>query len=233
MWGWASKTIQEVVEVMTVDSFSDKLSAFIDGELPETDRVEMEQLISESPACSAMYENMVVLQERLDNLPQLAPSAEFEFGLRSQILLEAANETRMRNKVKQVLFPTVGRSILSGAVAAMLALGVSVLLEGKPDVAVSDVPTVAPVAEVATSEMLLDSTQAVQLRGTMNERVATVPAQPVDYGALKQLSQEESFALSRRLYRARSDSPASRSLTQPRTVPVAQRGQARPVPVSF
>ena len=40
---------------MTVDAFSDKLSAYIDGELPEADRVEMEQMIEESPACSAMY----------------------------------------------------------------------------------------------------------------------------------------------------------------------------------
>ena len=67
---------------MTVDSFSDKLSAFIDGELPEADRVEMEQMISESSACSAMYENMVLLQERLGNFSPLEPSVEFEFGLR-------------------------------------------------------------------------------------------------------------------------------------------------------
>ena len=118
---------------MTVDSFSDKLSAYIDGELPEADRVEMERMISESPSCSAMYENMVMLRERLGNLPELQPSAEFEFGLRSQILLAAANEMRMRHKVKQVLFPTVGRSVLSGAIAAMLAMGVSVLLQGEPE----------------------------------------------------------------------------------------------------
>ena len=192
---------------MTVDSFSDKLSAFIDGELPEADRGEMEQIISESSACSAMYENMVLLQERLGNFSPLEPSVEFEFGLRSQILLEAANETRMRHKVKQVLFPTVGRSVLSGAVAAMLALGVSVLLQGEPQVPVT-----------ASQEAL---------PGT------TVPAQPVDRGALRQLTQDESFALSRRLYRPRSDSPASRSLMQPRTRPVVQRGQARRVPVSF
>jgi anti-sigma factor RsiW len=212
---------------MTVDSFSDKLSAYIDGELPEADRVEMEQMISESPACSAMYENMVVLQERLNNLPKLAPSAEFEFGLRSQILLEAANETRMRNKVKQALFPTVGRSVLSGAVAAMLALGVSFLLEGEPsgDVATQ---TKGSETELATTGSQPDPAQAVQLQGA-----GQVPAQPVDNGALKQLSQEESFALSRRLYRTRSDSPSSQSITLPRTRPVSQRGQAKPVPVSF
>lgn len=212
---------------MTVESFSDKLSAFIDGELPEADRAEMEQMIEESPVCSAMYENMVTLQERLGNLPELAPSAEFEFGLRSQILLEAANEMRMRNKVKQALFPTVGRSILSGAVAAMLALGVSVLLEGEPQEMTASESTV-PSVEVADAPIV-----PVKSYGAVDERVLTVPAQPVDHGALKQLSQEESFALSRRLYRARSDSPTSRSMLEPRTRPVAQRGQPRPVPVSF
>jgi hypothetical protein len=126
---------------MTVDSFSDKLSAYIDGELPEADRVEMENMIAEIPACSAMYENMVLLQERLGDLPEFQPSAEFEFGLRSQLLLEAAKETRLRHKVKQVLFPTVGRSVLSGAIAATLAMGVSILLQGEPvgDVTASQV----------------------------------------------------------------------------------------------
>lgn len=207
---------------MTVENFSDKLSAYIDGELAEADRAEMARMIEEIPACAAMYENMVVLQERLSDLPELKPSAEFEFGLRSRILLEAANETRVRHKVKQVLFPTVGRSVLSGAVAAMLALGVSVLLQSDPEpAATASVPALDPV-------------EAVRVYGAMNDRVATVPAQPVDRGALKQLSQEESFALSRRLYRARTDSPASREAVTPRTRPVAQRGQAKPIPaVSF
>ena len=206
---------------MTVDSFSDKLSAYIDGELPEADRVEMERMISESPSCSAMYEKMVMLRERLGNLPELQPSAEFEFGLRSQILMAAANEMRMRHKVKQVLFPTVGRSVLSGAIAAMLAMGVSVLLQGEPENDVTASQAVPPGIELVPSDVSIDP-------GVMNERVATVRAQPVDRGALKQLSKEESFALSRRLYQARADSPASRFITQPRTRPA---GQARPVPV--
>lgn len=218
---------------MTVDSFSDKLSAYIDGELPEADRVEMERMISESPSCSAMYENMVMLRERLGNLPELQPSAEFEFGLRSQILLAAANEMRMRHKVKQVLFPTVGRSVLSGAIAAMLAMGVSVLLQGEPDIDVTASQTVPPGTELLPSDGSLDPAHTVQVYGAMNERVATVPAQPVDRGALKQLSPQESYALSRRLYETRRDSPVSRSITQPRRRTVAQRGKASRVPVSF
>jgi anti-sigma factor RsiW len=199
---------------MTVDSFSDKLSAYIDGDLPEADRAEMEEMISEFPACSAMFKNMMILQERLGNLPELQPSAEFEFGLRSQILLEAAKETLLRHKVKQVFFPTVGRSILSGAVAAMLVIGVTVLLQGdlKNDVSASRVPAEA---ELVPAGAQLD------------------PALSVDRGALKQLSKQESYALSRRLYRARTDSPLSNSTTNPRTRPVVQQGKARPVPVSF
>jgi anti-sigma factor RsiW len=210
---------------MTVDSFSDKLSAYIDGELPEADRAEMEEMISEIPACSAMFENMMILQERLGNLPELQPSAEFEFGLRSQILLEAAKETHLRHKVKQVLFPTVGRSILSGAVAAMLAMGVTVLLQGDPknDVSASRVPAGAQ----------LDPAQTIQYYGAVNARSATVPTQSVDRGALKRLSEQESYALARRLYRARTDSPLSKSTTDLRTRPVVQQGKARPVPVSF
>ena len=217
---------------MTVDSFSEKLSAYIDGELPEANRVEMEQMIAESPACSAMYENMVALQERLGNLPEVQPSAEFEFELRSRILMEAANETRMRNKVKQALCPTVGRSVLTGAVAAMLALGVSVFLDREPEQTITASETTQPI-ELVTPDAPLDPAQAVQYYGAMNERVAPLPAEPLDRGALRQLSKEESFALSRRLYRARTDLPASRLLTQPRTRPVVQRGEAKRVPVSF
>ena len=164
---------------MTVDSFSDKLSAYIDGELPETDRVEMEIMISESPACSVMYQNMVMLQERLGNLSGFQPSAEFEVGLRSQILLAAANETGMRHKVKQVLFPTVGRSVLSCAIAAMLTMGVSVLLKGEPDSDVTASQAADSGTELVTADTPLDPAHAIRVFGTMNERVATVPAEPV------------------------------------------------------
>jgi negative regulator of sigma E activity len=215
---------------MTVDSFSDKLSAYIDGELPDADRVEMEKMISEIPECLALHENMILLQERLGNLPEFQPSAEFEFGLRSQILLEAAKEMRVPYRVKQIFFRTTGRSVLSGAIAAMLAMGVSVLLQGEPkgDVTASQVSP-AGIEQVAP----LDAAQAIQFYDAMNERVATVPTQPVDRGALKQLSQQESYVLSRQLYQARTDSPLSRSATDPRTRPVVQKVKARPVNVSF
>ena len=215
---------------MTVDSFSDKLSAYIDGELLEADRVEMEKMISEIPECLALYENMILLQERLSNLPEFQPSAEFEFGLRSQILLEAAKETRVPHRVKQIFFRNAGRSVVSGAIAATFAMGVSVLLQGEPkgDVTASQVVP-AGIEQVAP----LDPARAIQYYGAMNERVATVFPQLLDRGALKQLSQQESYALSRRLYQARRDSPLSRPATDPRTRPVVQRGKARPVNVSF
>ena len=220
---------------MTFDSFSDKLSAYIDGELLESDRDEMEKMISEIPECLALHENMILLQERLSNLPELRPSAEFEFGLRSQILLETAKETWFPHRVKQIFFRTAGRSVLSGAIAATLAMGVSVLLQGEPkgDVTASQV---AP----------LDPTQAIQDSGAMNERVGTVspfaqfpvpfdpfPEFQVDRGALKRLTQQESYALSRRLYQVRTDSPLSRSATDLRTRPVVQKGKPRPVNFSF
>jgi predicted anti-sigma-YlaC factor YlaD len=218
---------------MTVDSFSNKLSAYIDGELPEADRAEMERMITDLPVCSAMYDNMATLQERLGDLPELQPSAEFEFGLRSQILLEAARESQMRYRVKQVLFPTAGRSILSGAIAAMLAVGVAVLLQGEPEDAVS-AAHVVPGTDLVPASGELDPAQTIRYYDALTGRVAaTVPVQPVDRGALKQLSEQESFALSRRLYRARTDSPLSNSVMEARTRPVVQQGKARPVPVSF
>ena len=122
-------------------------------------------MISESPACSAMYENMVLLQDRLGKLPRMHPSAEFEFGLRSRILLEAATEPRMRHKIKRVLFPTVGRSFLSGAVAAMLALGVSVLLQGDP---LEDVTASQTLETVVLPVSDLDLSKAVQFQGAVS-----------------------------------------------------------------
>jgi len=79
---------------MTAEFFSSKLSDYIDGELPETDRIGMEKSITESPAHSAIYENMILLLARLGNLAWMQPSAEFEFRLRRRILLEAANQRR-------------------------------------------------------------------------------------------------------------------------------------------
>lgn len=207
---------------MDAEAFHRRLSDYVDGELSDGDSMRVAQGIEENPAFAEAYHRMVSITQRLGELPELQPSVGFEFALRSRILIEANKEQTPRRRVQALLFPTVRRSILTGAIAAALALGVSALLTDSTRV------EVASGASEADVETLLDPEMAVGVYGA-NRPVATVPAEPVDRGALRQLSQAESYALSRRLYRTRNFArPRAKGALAP-----APQGAARRVPVSF
>ena len=205
---------------MDAEAFHRRLSDYIDGELPDGDAMRMAQAIEEHAEFAEAYHSMSSLTRRLGELPELQPSAGFEFALRSRILTEANREQTARRRVQSLLFPTVRRSLLTGAIAAALALAVSGLL--------TDTPTAEVATDSPETETLLAPEMAVRVYGAMNRPMATVPAEPVDRGALRQLSQAESYALSRRLYRRRSLRPATKGVVAP-----SPQGAARRVPVSF
>ena len=207
---------------MDSEAFYRRLSDYVDGELSDGDSMRVAQAIDENPAFAEAYHDIVSITQTLGELPELQPSAGFEFALRSRILLEANREQTARRRVQTLLFPTVRRSILTGAIAAALALGVS-LLTNPVEV------EVASGAFEADVETLLEPEMAVRVYGAMNRPMATVPAEPVDRGALRQLSQAESYALSRRLYRTQNFArPSAKSALAP-----TPQGAARRVPVSF
>lgn len=208
---------------MDAEAFHRRLSDYVDGELSDGDTMRVAQAIEENPAFAEAYRNMASLTRRLGELPELQPSAGFEFSLRSRILMEARKDQTTCRRVQTLLFPTVRRSILTGAIAAGLALGVSALLT---DSAVVDAASDLPISGVET---LLEPEMAVRVYGAVNRPVATVPVESVDRGALRQLSQAESYALSRRLYRTRDFSrpSAKGAFASP------PQGAARRVPVSF
>ncbi len=206
---------------MDAEAFHRRLSDYVDGELSDGDTVRMAQAIEENPAFAEAYRTMTSLRRKLSELPEIRPSAGFEFALRSRILTEANKEQTARRRVRALLFPTARRGLLTGAVAAALALGVSSLFTDSTDIQVAADPS------ATETEVLLEPEMAVRIYGAMNRPMATVPAEPVDRGALRQLSQAESYALSRRLYRTRS---VSRNTT---AFPPPPRGAVRRVPVSF
>lgn len=210
---------------MDVEAFKRQLSEYVEGGLPESERQRMVEAISQDPRLAAAHDQMVALRGRLASLPELKPSAGFEFALRSRILVEAANQPTASSRVQQVLFPTVRRAVAVTAIAASLALGFTYFLS-------QDDATINQVAGVEEST-LLDPEVAAHVYGSLIREVATLPVQPVDRGALRQLSQAESFALSGRLYRRESSQPVG-SLQLPNGAAKAIRAQTGVrVPVSF
>ena len=126
---------------MDAEAFHRRLSDYIDGELPDGDAMRMAQAIEEHAEFAEAYHSMSSLTRKLGELPELQPSAGFEFALRSRILTEANREQTARRRVQSLLFPTGRRSLLTGAIAAALAQKVYPLAIGgvhnhraKPDV---------------------------------------------------------------------------------------------------
>ena len=190
---------------MTVKEFETRVSAYLDGELSPVEMATMENKAAECEHCRALLNDVQDLTERLGQLPQVQPSAEFNFALRSHLLMEVTNEKQTLYKVKHVMFSSVTRTITTIAAAVVLGLGMTQLMP-------QDDEAQAPQMAVQESEFQLESGKAVS---------------KVDIGALEL---DRTYSLDSRLYRdsARVDS-AQRQLPQN----VREQHNVKPVPVSY
>jgi hypothetical protein len=162
---------------MTYEEFESQVSAYLDGELGPVDQAAMEQKAAESEACQALLDDVRTITDHLSRLPEVQPSAEFNFALRSHLLLEVSGEQRPLRKVRRVLFGSVFRTITTLAAAVVLGLGLSGLTTPQ-----ANAPVGAPTA-LSDAEFNL------------------VPGQPAPnhLGALERLS-KQSYRLNHRLY---------------------------------
>ena len=192
---------------MTVKEFEARVSAYLDGELSPVEMATMDQKAAECEHCRALLADVDDLTERLGQLSQVQPSAEFNFALRSHLLMEVANEKQPMYKVKRVMFSTVTRKITTLAAAVVLALGLTQMI---PQNETAPAPQVA----VEEAEFQLESGK-------------TVPN--VDIGALEL---DHSYRLDSRHFR---DSARVDTSARTKQVPANVREQhnVKPVPVSY
>lgn len=168
---------------MTCGEFSERISDYIEGESSAEVRTAMDGHAADCPGCSQKLMETRALTDQLARLPRIRPSLGFDFALRSRLLMEVSESKRWPHRVRNFLFPSFPRALLSGALAAMLAVGFTTLLQETP-------VWQHPGAEVAQQ----------------NAAPLGTPSTNEQYrGALRQLSQEESYTISSKLYNSRED----------------------------
>ena len=173
---------------MICDEFSERVSEYIEGEIGGDYRSAMEHHAADCPGCAQRLKDTRALTERLSRLPRVRPSAGFDFALRSRLLMELAEEGQWWRRLQTLLFPTIPRALLSGVAVALLALGVAAILQEAP---------------------ARQTLQAGRERG--NELLSPPHSATPDRvaGALKLLSEEESYTISGTLYQPKSDTSKS------------------------
>jgi len=199
---------------MTFEAFEEKISAYLDDELSPIARAEMERKAAECEDCRVLLKDMKALKERLNRLPQVQPSAGFNFALRSHLLMEVAKENQMGHRVRRVFFGSAMRTITTLAAAVVLGLGLTNVVQDQ----------MTPVVQATVEDAEFQLTPAQ-------------PALAVDHrGALelKRLS-GESHRLDGKLYRNSRDSGRVDTMLnrQKRMSPWLKNQNVKQIPVSF
>ncbi len=107
---------------MTVKEFESRVSAYVEGELNPVEMATMERKAAECAHCRALLTDVRALIERVGKLPQVRPSAEFHFALRSHFLMEGSKKRRGLHKA---LFSSPTRTITTLAAAVVIGLGLT------------------------------------------------------------------------------------------------------------
>jgi anti-sigma factor RsiW len=184
---------------MKCGDFQDRISKFLENEVTERERVQMDQHTSGCPDCEASLEEVRLMAGRLSRLTRVQPSVGFDFALRSRLLLEAAESVPLLRRLQELFTPAFPKLVWSVATVAILAIAATLFLEdqGGKNLAQRDsVKQLTIVAPPAAQSFAKDR-----------------------QGALRRLSQEASYPISQRLYSSRSD-----SVSAPKRKPVVTRG---------
>ena len=198
---------------MTVTDFEARVSAYVDGEMSPVEMAEMERKAAECEHCRTLLADVQTLRERLAQLPQVRPSAEFDFTLRSHLAMAMAKEKHPLNKARRAMFSSVSRTITTLAAAVVIGLGLTQVV------------------------FYSDTTPTPQM-AVEHQEIPLVPGQilpSVDVGALElERLSKESYSLDSRHYRdsARVDS-ASRLKQLPSDMRDLRRVKQVPVSYSF
>lgn len=110
---------------MTVTDFEARVSAYVDGEMSPVEMAEMERKAAECEHCRVLLADVQALTERMRQLPQVRPSAEFDFALRSHLSMAMEKEKQLLYKVRRAMFSSVTRTITTLAAAVVIGLGLT------------------------------------------------------------------------------------------------------------
>ena len=196
---------------MTVTDFEARVSAYVDGEMSPVEMAEMERKVAECAHCRTLLTDVQALKERMAQLPQVRPSAEFDFTLRSHLAMAMAKEKQLLHRARRTMFSSVSRTITTLAAAVVIGLGLTQV------VFYSDM-TPAPQVAVERQEIPL----------VPGERLPSV-----DVGALElERLSKESYSLNSRHYR---DSAHVDSASRLKQLPSDMRDlrRVKQVPVSY
>tara|TARA_Y100000590_G_C15566560_1_gene956875 strand:+ start:99 stop:584 length:486 start_codon:yes stop_codon:yes gene_type:complete len=90
---------------MDRNNFEEYISAYLDNELPKSDREAFEEIISTDSDCNIRFEEVKKIVLSTQSLPELKTSDNFINNLYDRIDNESRQKINFTDKVKGILFP--------------------------------------------------------------------------------------------------------------------------------
>jgi hypothetical protein len=187
---------------MKCGDFQDRISKFLENEMSEGERDQMDRHASGCSRCEASLEEIRFLTGSLNRLTRVKPSVGFDFALRSRLLIEAVESMPLLSRLREYFAPAIPKLVWPAVAVAILAVAATSFMEDRADFEMAETESVEQMTVIAPS--------------------TTQPVVQDRQGALRRLSQEASYPISQRLYSSRSDSVKSQQTA--RRSPIARYG---------
>lgn len=165
---------------MNCSTFKNRISEYIDGEAAPGLRSQMERHVDRCHGCAELMRDMVEMTGSLSRLPRLQPSASFDFALRSRLSKEATRSMRRWGWIRDAVIPPLPRAVFAAAAVVVVAAASTLFLTDRGPQILS--------YQTAVPQALASPVEVFSIG--------------VDRGALKRLSEEESYTISDRHLRS-------------------------------
>jgi predicted anti-sigma-YlaC factor YlaD len=102
------------------DKFKEDFSSFLDGELPNDQRVKLEDHLSNCPDCKETIRQIKIIKQSLNYLPLVSTSPDFEQRLRQQIFNQNQKSPFLPVQLQNWKLPAMGSAIVLATVGLFL-----------------------------------------------------------------------------------------------------------------
>ena len=181
---------------MTCGEFTNRISDYIDRTIGDREQELMAAHADSCDSCGEMLSGTQTVKERLARLPRHRPSAGFDFALRSRLMMEVARSEK--SWITNAVSSSRVRSYAAAA-AVILALGITGVSQ-YPNFYETQSPAATRPAPSLRNQAALQQVSSVYVPPSVT------PSSAQSFrGALRRLSQENSYPISQQYLQSNLD----------------------------
>lgn len=156
------------------DKLKTSFSDYLDGEIPQEQRKELDTHFSDCPHCHEILRQMRIIQQSLKKLPHITTSPDFERRLHQQIFNPAAKNFLIFPLFHNWKLPAMGSAIV------LAMVGLFLVLDSSSDQKKTDFQNVENPLNTAAPQFPGNRTSPTQATTSENSSTRIQPSSPAD-----------------------------------------------------